>query len=65
MNGITLICEGDFGRLFEVTPEREVVWEYVNPYFEGPPNRNNNRMFRAYRYSTEEIARARATAATA
>jgi outer membrane protein assembly factor BamB len=60
-NGNTLICEGDFGRFFEVTREGELVWEYVNPYFGGPPNVQNNRVFRAYRYSAEEIARARAT----
>jgi hypothetical protein len=60
-NGNTLICEGDFGRLFEVTAGGELVWEYVNPYFEGPANAQNNRVFRAYRYSAEEIARARAT----
>ncbi len=30
-NGNTLITEADGGRLFEVTPEGEVVWEYVNP----------------------------------
>ena len=60
-NGNTLICEGDFGRLFEVTAGGEVVWEYVNPYFGGPPKAQNNRVFRAYRYSAEEIARARAT----
>ena len=60
-NGNTLICEGDFGRLFEVTVGGEVVWEYVNPYFGGLPEAQNNRVFRAYRYSAEEIARARAT----
>jgi len=59
-NGNTLICEGDFGRLFEVTIAGEVVWEYVNPYFAGPPSLQNNRIFRAYRYTTEEIASARA-----
>jgi hypothetical protein len=59
-NGNTMICEGDFGRLFEVTAGGELVWEYVNPYFAGPPNAQNNRVFRAYRYSAEEIARARA-----
>lgn len=32
-NGNTLITEGLNGRLFEVTPERETVWEYVNPFF--------------------------------
>jgi hypothetical protein len=54
-NGNTLICEGVFGRLFEVTMEGQVVWEYVNPYFTGP----RNRVFRAYRYSPAEIDRAR------
>ena len=62
-NGNTLICEGDFGRLFEVTREGELVWEYVNPYFGEGPNGLNNRVFRAYRYSAEEIDRARATGA--
>ena len=32
-NGNTLICEGMNGRLFQVTSEGEIVWEYVNPYF--------------------------------
>jgi hypothetical protein len=60
-NGNTLICEGDFGRLFEVTAGGEVVWEYVNPYFGEGPAGQNNRVFRAYRYSPQEIARAKAT----
>lgn len=63
-NGNTLICEGSFGRLFEVTAEGETVWEYVNPYFGGSeePAYQLNNVFRAYRYSAEEIARARSTA---
>lgn len=61
-NGNTLICEGLFGRLFEVTVDGDIVWEYVNPYFTGPPKGQFNNVFRAYRYSTEEIERARATA---
>ena len=28
-NGNTLITEGAFGRIFEVTPEHETVWEFV------------------------------------
>jgi hypothetical protein len=32
-NGNTLICEGMNGRLFQVTPHGDIVWEYVNPYF--------------------------------
>ena len=31
-NGNTLICEGDDGRFFEVTPEGEIVWEYWSLY---------------------------------
>jgi hypothetical protein len=31
-NGNTLICDGPAGRFFEVTPEKETVWEYVNTY---------------------------------
>ena len=61
-NGNTLICEGDFGRLFEVTVDGELVWEFVNPYFGQGPTGQNNRVFRAYRYSAEEIGRAKATA---
>jgi hypothetical protein len=30
-NGNTLIDEGTTGRIFEVTPSRRVVWQYVNP----------------------------------
>jgi hypothetical protein len=55
-NGNTLISEGFFGRLFEVTREGDTVWEYVNPYFVGPLNR----VARVFRYSAAEIARARA-----
>ena len=60
-NGNTLVCEGDFGRFFEVTLDGELVWEFVNPYFGEGPTGQNNRVFRAYRYSKEEIARAKAT----
>jgi len=31
-NGNTFIDEGQSGRLFQVTPDGEIVWEYVNPY---------------------------------
>lgn len=35
-NGNTLICETIHGRIFQVTPEGEIVWEYVCPIFVGP-----------------------------
>jgi Arylsulfotransferase (ASST) len=63
-NGNTLISEGFFGRFFEVTAEGDMVWEYVNPYFGGQAvgnaPRNGNAVFRIYRYTAEEIARAQA-----
>jgi hypothetical protein len=34
-NGNTLITETDFGRAFEVTPNRDIVWEFYNPYRTG------------------------------
>jgi uncharacterized protein (UPF0248 family) len=62
-NGNTLITESSFGRFFEVTKEGEIVWEYINPFFGkpffgGPPTSESNQVFRALRYSAEEIARA-------
>jgi hypothetical protein len=61
-NGNTLINEGSFGRFFEVTADGDIVWEYVNPYFGGPPKTQTNQVFRVYRYTAEEIARAQAAA---
>ena len=34
-NGNTLITEGAGGRLFEVTKEGKIVWEYIYPVFGG------------------------------
>lgn len=61
-SGNTLICEGIWGRIFEVTPEAEIVWEYVSPHFipDGHPSGRDghNQVFRAYRYTADspEIA---------
>ncbi len=35
-NGNTLVSESDNGRVFEVAPEKEIVWEFVSPYLAGP-----------------------------
>jgi hypothetical protein len=61
-NGNTLINEGMFGRFFEVTPAAEVVWEYVNPHFGPavkPAQMQSNSVFRVYRYTEDELVRAR------
>jgi hypothetical protein len=47
-NGNTLITEGSDGRIFEVTPEHQTVWEYINPYWRKPPLALNL-VYRAYR----------------
>ncbi len=52
-NGNTMICEGMDARMFEVTPEGEIVWEYVSPYCEtlgGVVKLNFGMTYRAYRY---------------
>jgi hypothetical protein len=53
-NGNTLIAEGNFGRIFEVTAEGEVVWEFVNPNFVlNPVLGEINMLFRAWRHPTD------------
>ncbi|MGE0811790.1 MAG: aryl-sulfate sulfotransferase [Vicinamibacterales bacterium] len=47
-NGNTLVTEGWDGRIFELTPDKTIVWEYVSPYFGDDPTRTN-RIFRAQR----------------
>ena len=51
-NGNTLICESLHGRVFEVTPEGEIVWDYVCPMYHPVPvlHGPGNALFRAYRY---------------
>ena len=46
-NGNTLITEGAAGRVFEVTSEGEIVWEYMNPNFNE--NGTPTIVYRAYR----------------
>ena len=54
-NGNTLICECTKGRLFEVTPEGDIVWEFVSPFFyEHPIFGTNNMVFRGSRYASDD-----------
>ena len=46
-NGNTLICEGANGRIFEVTPAGDIVWEYVNPFANTSAGIRTNQVFRA------------------
>lgn len=55
-NGNTLITEGSDGRLIEVTPEHEIVWEFINPHFNYMMGKfPNNSIYRAYRVPYEWI----------
>jgi len=50
-NGNTLICEGETGRVLEVTPDQEICWEWRNPFklpFKGCVS---TMLFRAHRYA--------------
>jgi hypothetical protein len=46
-NGNTLITAGAGGRMFEVTTDGAIVWEYMFPLFRGP--NASNAVYRAYR----------------
>ena len=52
-NGNTMITEGSHGRIFEVTPEHELVWEYVCPYWGTALPMNM--VYRSYRLPYEWV----------
>jgi hypothetical protein len=53
-NGNTLICESSKGRIFEVTSNKEIVWEFISPFYHQWPRRGTaNQIFKAHRYGTE------------
>jgi len=52
-NGNTLIVEGSGGRIFEVTSEHEIVWEYISPYW--GEMMQINMVYRAYRVPYEWV----------
>ena len=54
-NGNTLVCAGRPGQIFEINPDHEKIWEYINPvsnngFITQGENPANNQLFRAYRY---------------
>jgi len=52
-NGNTLITESEKGKVFEVTREGEIVWEWYNPEFDEESRRRMT--YRMTRYSEEWI----------
>jgi len=62
-NGNTLICAMTEGHFFEVTPDGELVWEYINPITRDGVVKvlrdelpMTNAVFRAYRYGVDHPA---------
>ena len=45
-NGNTLVCEAERGHVFELTPERELVWDFWNPERRGGRRKRIHRMER-------------------
>ena len=54
-NGNTLICESDSGRIFEVTPGGEVVWDYWSPFLGQGESHQGRHIYRATRYTEEQV----------
>ena len=52
-NGNTLITEGSSGRIIEVTPDHEIIWEYISPYY-GLDGKSNH-VYRTYRVPYEWV----------
>jgi hypothetical protein len=52
-NGNTLITESTRGRIFEVTKDGEIVWEFVNPCYGWDISGWWNGVYRAYRYGPD------------
>ena len=57
-NGNVLICETSKGQFFEVTRDKKVVWEYINPFFVGNARFGGrmNLVFRCHRYGVDHPA---------
>ncbi len=64
-NGNTLVAESDAGRIFELTPDKEIVWEYLNPFLDQTADSpelhtaagsQGLHVYRATRYTEEQAA---------
>lgn len=50
-NGNTLMCESAKGRIFEVTADKDIVWEFMSPfYYPWESMGLTNLIFKAHRY---------------
>ena len=54
-NANTLVAESDAGRIFEITPQREIVWDYYTPFSGKGKYAQGSHIYRATRYTDEEV----------
>jgi len=54
-NGNTLICECDAGRVFEVTLDGAIVWDFQNPFVAQSHQHLGRRIHRATRYTAQAV----------
>jgi hypothetical protein len=52
-NGNTLICDGEHASVFEVTPQKDIVWKFTSPVSAAPGLVAPYALFRAYRYGLD------------
>ena len=62
-NGNTLICSGAQGIIFEVSPQKKIVWQYNVPSFGARGGANGRTVFRAYRFGPDSAGLAGKTLA--
>lgn len=55
-NGNTLITEGTDGRIFEITKDFEIVWDFYSPYYDKA---NINMIYRSYRIPYDYVPQAK------
>jgi len=54
-NQNTLITETDTGRAFEVTPDGEIVWQFLSPHRTGPDNTYVASLFALHRIAPKDV----------
>lgn len=54
-NGNTLVCEDTTGHIFEVTPDKEIVWDFYNPFVGQGSEHIGKNVYRVTRYSPSYV----------
>jgi hypothetical protein len=56
-NGNTVICESGSGRIFEVTKEGKIVWQFISSFYEKMGRYGlTNLVYKAKRYGADDPA---------